>query len=42
MIYVAVHSGLRVSELVGLKWEDVRDEEGAEAITVDERYCRGD
>ncbi len=42
MIFVAVHSGLRVSELVGLKWEDVHDEEGAEAITVDERYCRGD
>jgi len=42
MIYVAVHTGLRVSELVGLKWEDVHAEEGAEAITVDERYCRGD
>jgi integrase len=42
MIYVAVHSGLRVSELVGLKWEDVHDEEGAEGITVDERFCRGD
>jgi len=31
-------SGLRVSELVGLKWDDVRDD----GITVDERYCRGD
>jgi hypothetical protein len=39
---VAVHSGPRVSELVGLKWEDVHDEEGAEAITVDEPCCRGD
>jgi integrase len=38
MIYVAVFSGLRVSELVGLKWDDVHDE----ALTVDERYCRGD
>lgn len=38
MIYVAVFSGLRVSELVGLRWEDVHDD----AITVDERYCRGD
>src|SRR2546422_6704208 len=38
MIYVAVFSGLRVSELVGLKWEDVRDD----ALTVDERFCRGD
>src|SRR5262249_48675729 len=34
MVYVAVFTGLRVSELVGLKWED--------ALTVDERYCRGD
>src|SRR5438309_476240 len=42
MIYVAVHTGLRVSELVGLKWEDVRADEGSEAVTVDERYCRGD
>jgi integrase len=38
MIYVAVFSGLRVSELVGLKWDDVRND----GITVDERYCRGD
>jgi len=38
MIYVAVFSGLRVSELVGLKWDDVRDD----GIIVDERYCRGD
>jgi integrase len=38
MICVAVFSGLRVSELVGLKWEDVHDD----GITVDERYCRGD
>ena len=37
MIYVAVFSGLRVSELVGLKWDDVRDD----GIIVDERYCRG-
>ena len=38
MIQVAVFSGLRVSELVGLKWEDVHHD----SITVDERYCRGD
>ena len=38
MIYVAVFTGLRVSELLGLKWEDVHDD----AITVDERFCRGD
>jgi len=42
MIYVAVHTGLRVSELVGLKWDDVHAQEGAEGLTVDERYCRGD
>jgi integrase len=38
MIYVCVHSGLRVSELIGLKWEDV----GPECLTIDERCCRGD
>ena len=38
MIRVAVFSGLRVSELVGLKWEDVHHD----SLTVDERYCRGD
>lgn len=38
MIYCAVYSGLRVSELVGLKWEDVH----TDSLTIDERYCRGD
>ncbi len=38
MIDVCVHSGLRVSELIGLRWEDV----GPESLTIDERYCRGD
>jgi integrase len=38
MVYVAVFSGVRVSELLGLKWEDVHDD----AITIDERFCRGD
>lgn len=38
MIYVCLHSALRVSELIGLKWEDV----DAESLRVDERYCRGD
>ncbi len=38
MIYVAVCTGLRVSELVGLKWEDVH----TDSLTIDERYCRGD
>jgi integrase len=37
MIYVAVYSGLRVSELIGLRWEDV----GPGSLTVDERCCRG-
>lgn len=37
-----VRSGLRPSELVGLKWEDTHYQQGAEALTVDERYCRGD
>jgi integrase len=38
MIYVCVYSGLRVSELIGLKWEDV----GPQSLTIDERFCRGD
>ena len=38
MVYVAVYTGLRVSELVGLKWGDLQ----GNSITIDERYCRGD
>jgi integrase len=38
MVYVAIYTGLRVSELIGLKWKNVH----ADSITVDERYCRGD
>jgi hypothetical protein len=35
---VAVWTGLRVGELIGLKWDDV----GTDSLTVDERCCRGD
>jgi integrase len=38
MVYVAVYTGLRVSEVIGLRWSDIHDH----SITVDERYCRGD
>jgi integrase len=38
MVHVAVYSGLRVSELIGLRWADV----GSDSLMVDERYCRGD
>jgi integrase len=38
MIYVAVYTGLRVSELIGLKWRNV----GQDSISIEERYCRGD
>ena len=38
MVYVAVYTGLRVSELIGLKWGDIDEN----SITIDERYCRGD
>jgi integrase len=38
MVYVAVYSGLRVSELIGLRWNDV----GYDCLMVDERCCRGD
>jgi integrase len=38
MVYVVVCSGLRVSELIGLRWNDV----GEDCLMVDERCCRGD
>jgi len=38
MVYVAIYTGLRVSELAGLRWNDLGDN----TITIDERYCRGD
>ena len=38
MVFVAVFSALRVSELAALKWRNV----GADSITIEERYCRGD
>ena len=38
MLYVAVWTGLRVSELIGLKWRCIH----ADSITIEERYCRGD
>jgi integrase len=38
MVYVAVYTGLRPSELIGLKWRDIH----TDAITIDERYCRGE
>ncbi len=38
MVYVAIYTGLRVSELAGLRWDDLSHN----SITVDERFCRGD
>ena len=38
MVYVAVYTGLRVSELIGLRWNDIHER----SITIDERFCRGD
>ena len=38
MVYVAVYTGLRVSELIGLRGGDIHEH----SITIDERYCRGD
>src|SRR5436305_10680743 len=38
MVYVAVYTGLRVSELIGLRWEDIHER----SITIDERFWRGD
>jgi len=38
MIYTSVMTGLRVSELIGLKWCCIH----ADSITIAQRYCRGD
>jgi integrase len=38
MVYVAIYTGLRISELAGLRWNDVHQD----SITIDERFCRGD
>jgi|SRR5215471_1115656 len=38
MIFVAVWTGLRVSELIGLKWRCIHHD----SITIEERFCRGD
>ena len=38
MLYIAVWTGLRVSELIGLKWRCIHDD----SISVEERFCRGD
>ena len=38
MLFVSVWTGLRVSELIGLKWGSIH----ADSITVAERYWRGD
>ena len=40
MVFVAVWTGVRVSELLGLKWRCIHPD--ANAITIEERFCRGD
>ena len=38
MVFVAVYTGFRVSEVVALRWRNVH----ADSITIDERFARGD
>ena len=38
MTFVAVYTGFRVSELVGLRWNNVHQD----SISIEQRYCRGD
>jgi integrase len=38
VVYVAGWTGLRVSELLGLKWRCIH----SDSITIEQRYCRGD
>ena len=35
MVYVAVYTGLRVSEVIALRWSDIHEQ----SITIDERYA---
>ena len=37
MVYVAVDTGLRVSEVIGLRWSDIHEQ----SITIDERLLQG-
>lgn len=39
MVYVAAWTGLRVSELIGLGWEDINADRNS--IRIDQRFCRG-
>jgi integrase len=38
MTYVAVYTGLRISELCALRWRNVHES----SISIEERFCRGD
>jgi len=38
MIFVSVWTGLRISELIGLRWRCIH----SDSITIEERFCRGD
>ena len=38
MVSTAIYTGLRVNELIALRWRCI----GEDTITIDERYCRGD
>ena len=40
MVFVAVYTGFRVSEVVGLRWRNIHSD--SSSITIDERYSRGD
>jgi integrase len=38
MVHVAAFTGMRASEIIGLRWRNVH----ADSIAIDERYCRGE
>ena len=38
MVHVAAFTGLRASELIGLRWRNVH----SDSIAIEERYCRGE
>jgi integrase len=38
MVYVAIYTGLRVSELIGLRWEDIHED--SNTVEIGQRRAR--
>lgn len=42
MCYVAVYTGLRISEILALRYKDLLEWASNMALTIDEKFCRGE